>query len=217
MFSGNKQVAVETPLLDGTETIAFQVSPDGSRLALVRRTDGHTELGMAKISRTADNIVVNGWRSIDTTQTNLPEIAAITDVAWVDDTTLLVLGTTSGNPVPALFRVSQDASSITLDTEPTTWDADALTVLLSDQTTVVVGRKGQTWKGAGGQWEPFVDRRPRRRLPRLSVSGPPPGRPRAPLPETVDLRHRHAGGDRPKSTVSPRGLAATGAVATLGR
>ena len=156
VFSGDKQVAVETPLLDGTDTVAFRVSPDGSRLALVRRTNGQTELGLAKISRTADNIVVNGWRSIDTVQSNLPEIAAITDVAWVDDTTLLVLGTTSGNPVPALFRVSQDASSITLDTEPTTWDADALTVLLSDQTTVVVGRKGQTWKGSGGQWEPFV-------------------------------------------------------------
>ncbi|GAA3602285.1 LpqB family beta-propeller domain-containing protein [Microlunatus ginsengisoli] len=157
VFSGDKQLAVQTPLLDGTNTIAFRISPDGSRIALVRRVKGHSELGLGRISRAADKIVVNGWRDIDTTQSNLPEIAGITDVAWVDDTTLLVLGTTSGSAVPALFRVSQDASKISLDTEPTTWDAHALSVLLSDQTTVVVGATGRSWKGSGGQWEPFVD------------------------------------------------------------
>jgi len=35
--------------------------------------------------------------------------------------------------------------------------ATSLTVLLSDQTTLVIGAKGQTWKGSGGLWEPFVD------------------------------------------------------------
>ena len=117
----------------------------------------HSELGLARISRASDNIVVNGWRAIDTMQSNLPEISQIFDVAWVDDTELLVLGSTGQNAVPALFRVSQDASRISPDAEPTTWDATSLTVLLSDQTTLVIGAKGQTWKGSGGLWEPFVD------------------------------------------------------------
>ena len=157
VFAGDKPVTVETPLLGDATTIVFRVSPDGSRMALVRRVDGHDQLGLARIAHASDKIVVNGWRDIDTRQSNLPEVSAISDVAWVDDTNLLVLGTSSGSAVPALFRVSQDASKISLDTEPTTWDAEALTVLLSDQSTVVVGRKGQTWKGSGGQWEPFVD------------------------------------------------------------
>ncbi len=156
-FAGDKPVSVQTPLLEGTNTSGFQISPDGTRMALVRRVGEHHELGLARISRSADRIVVNGWRPVDTMQSNLPEITQIFDVAWVDDTDLLVLGTTSDNAVPALFRVNQDASSISPDTEPTTWDATSLTVLLSDQTTVVVGAKGQTWKGSGGLWEPFVD------------------------------------------------------------
>lgn len=157
VFSGDKQIVVQTPLLNGTSTTAFQISPDGTRMVLVRKVGNHSELGLARISRASDNIVVNGWRAIDTMQSNLPEISRIFDVAWVDDTELLVLGSTGQNAVPALFRVSQDASRISPDAEPTTWDATSMTVLLSDQTTLVIGAKGQTWKGSGGLWEPFVD------------------------------------------------------------
>ncbi len=157
IFSGKKRIAVQTPLLMDTDTTGFQISPDGTRMALVRRVGNHSELGMARISRATDNIVVNGWRSIDTMQSNLPPISQIFDVAWVDDAELLVLGSTGGNAVPGLYRVSQDASRISPDAEPTTWDATALTVLLTDQTTLVVGAKGGSWKGSGGLWEPFVD------------------------------------------------------------
>ncbi|HET9649527.1 MAG TPA: LpqB family beta-propeller domain-containing protein [Microlunatus sp.] len=156
VFNGDEELPVQSPLLEGARTTAFQISPDGSRMAIVRQSGGRAELGLARISR-GDKIVVNGWRRIDTQQASLPEIARILDVAWIDDTDLLVLGASSANAVPALFRVSQDASRISPDTEPTTWDPIALTVLLSDQSTVVVGRRGQTWKGSGGQWNPYID------------------------------------------------------------
>jgi Lipoprotein LpqB beta-propeller domain/Sporulation and spore germination len=157
VFNGDTSAAVETSLLDGHTTTAFQISPDGTRIALVRQAEGHSELGLGRISRSADKIVVNGWRRIDLMQSNLPEIDTVSDIAWLDDTDLLVLGAQSDTAVPALFRVSQDASQISPDAEPTTWDAASLTVLLSDQTTLVIGTRGQTWKGVAGQWDPFVN------------------------------------------------------------
>jgi hypothetical protein len=157
VFSGKERISVESPLLTSTTTAAFRISPDGTRIALVRRADGRSQLGLARISRSADKIVVDGWRWIDTTQTNLPEVATMSDVAWVDDTNLLVVGTRTGTAAPGLFRVSQDASRITPDAEPTEWEANTITVLLSDQSTLVIGRGGRTWKGDGGQWYPFVD------------------------------------------------------------
>ena len=59
-----KTIEIDSPVLrDGTVT-AFKISPDGTRMALVRRTTDRqtSELGLARIIRSDKKIMVNDWR-----------------------------------------------------------------------------------------------------------------------------------------------------------
>ncbi|HEX6759188.1 MAG TPA: LpqB family beta-propeller domain-containing protein [Propionibacteriaceae bacterium] len=155
---------LDLPVLgDRMEVRAFKISPDGTRIALVRRTESATattyELGLARIIRADSSIRIEGWRSLDTAQANLPQIARIADVAWLDATELMVLGAAGAADAPyAPFRVVEDASRITSEGDPENWDALELAVLPRTQGAIIVGGRGQTWKDNGSQWVPFVDK-----------------------------------------------------------
>ena len=56
-----------------------------------------------------------------------------------------------------VYRVSQDASSITAVGEPIAWDAVSLSVLLKSQTVVVLDSSGQTWRDGSTQWLTLLD------------------------------------------------------------
>ena len=156
MFADRK-IEVEAPLLRDGKVTAFKISPDGTRMALVRATPTGSELGLAQIIRSQDKITVNGWRALNTEQTTMPPIRTIADIAWLDGSELLVLGTTYNNSAPTPYRVVEDASRIAADGEPQNWDAEELAVLPGTQTAIIVGRTGKTWKGDGGQWMPFLE------------------------------------------------------------
>ena len=65
----DKLIEVDAPLLDkGGEITAFKISPDGARMALVRKTATGSELGLTRLIR-ASTDQVDGWRPIDLTQT----------------------------------------------------------------------------------------------------------------------------------------------------
>jgi Lipoprotein LpqB beta-propeller domain/Sporulation and spore germination len=158
----DKTFEINTPVLrdKGVTVTAFKISPDGTRIALVRRTATGDELGVARIIR-SDKIVVDGWRALDVTQTNTPAIRAIADVAWVDATELLVLGAADAGTAYEVFRVSADASRIAAQGGPDNWDAVELAALPGTPSAIIVGRVGetdQTWKYNGNQWLPFVDK-----------------------------------------------------------
>ncbi len=157
MFT-NKKIQVEAAVLQGAKITAFKISPDGTRMALVRRTAKGSELGLAKIIRSQDKITVDGWRALNTAQTTMPPIRTIADVAWLDATELLVLGAADPASANAPYRVVADASRITAEGEPQNWDAVELAVLPRMQTAIIVGRQGHTWKDDGSQWLPFLDR-----------------------------------------------------------
>jgi hypothetical protein len=133
--------------------MAFRISPDGARMALVRRTPNGSELGLARIIR-SDQPKVEAFRRLDTSQSGTP-ISDIADVAWFDPTELLVLGKAGGNST--LFRVAQDASLVTQKGEAQDFDADELAVSPQTQSVIMVGRQGGTWKDDGTQWQPFLD------------------------------------------------------------
>ena len=120
-----KAIEVETPRACEPEPVtAFKISPDGTRMALVRATATGSELGLAKIIRSQDKITVNGWRPLNTAQTAMPPIRTIADVAWRDATELLVLGAADPASAYAPYRVVEDASRITAEGEPQNWEAD---------------------------------------------------------------------------------------------
>jgi Lipoprotein LpqB beta-propeller domain/Sporulation and spore germination len=161
MSTSDKPVEVTTRVLQDRKKVvtAFKISPDGTRMALVRSTETGSELGLARIIRAnKDKIVVDGWRALDTTQEGtMPPIGTIRDVAWLDATELLVLGAVPGESAFAPYRVVEDASRITAEGESPNSDAVELTVLPRTQTAIIVGRNGNTWRDDGSQWLPFLD------------------------------------------------------------
>jgi hypothetical protein len=159
MATPDKSSAIEIDAAGvvNNKVTAFKISPDGTRMALVRSTEiGGSELGLARIVRSQKKIIVEQWRPLDTTQKNQLQIGRIADVAWIDATELLVLGSADAGSALAPFRVVEDASRITPEGDPENWNAVELTVLPRTQTAVIVGSKG-TWKDNGSQWLPFVD------------------------------------------------------------
>jgi hypothetical protein len=156
MFADRK-IEVEAPLLRDGKVTAFKISPDGTRMALVRATPSGSELGLAQIIRSQDKITVDGWRALNTEQTTMPPIRTIADIAWLDGSELLVLGTTYNNSAHTPYRVVEDASRIAAEGEPQNWDAEELAVLPGTQTAIIVGRTGKTWKDDGSQWLPFLE------------------------------------------------------------
>lgn len=155
MFIGGKPVEVGAKILAEGPVTAFRISPDGTRMALIRTVGNRTELGLARITR-ADKVTVDGFRRLETARDKTPGISIIEDVGWSNATDLLVLG--GSNPEASLlpYQVSEDASTISPPTEPNTWDAVELTTLIGSDTSVVIGRTGQTYKGDGATWLPFV-------------------------------------------------------------
>jgi hypothetical protein len=162
MFTADKGVPhrIASEVLD-VNVIAFKISPDGTRMAVVRRTETDKyELGLARIIRSDKKVMVNGWRVLHTTQSNMPQISRMTDVAWLDATELLVLGAADPNTALAPFRVVEDASRIAPEGESEDWNAAELAVLPRSQTAIIVGSAdgvGKTWKDNGNRWVPFVD------------------------------------------------------------
>jgi Lipoprotein LpqB beta-propeller domain/Sporulation and spore germination len=130
---------------------AFKISPDGTRLALVRGAETSSELVVTTIIR-SDKIMVAGRRVLDTTQrNNTPQIDTIADVAWLDATELLVLGAAPGDTAFAPYLVVQDASTITPHGEPGNKDGAKLAVLPGRQTAIILGRDRRLWRDDGSQ------------------------------------------------------------------
>jgi hypothetical protein len=157
-----EKIETDLPMLRDGKVTAFKISPDGTRMALVRSTEnGGSELGLARIIRSDKRIIVSGWRALDTTQSTMPRIEKIADVAWLDATELMVLGAANTDAAYAPFRVAEDALRITKEGEPENWNAVELAVLPRTQTAIIVGTAnsiGQTWKDNGTRWVPFVSK-----------------------------------------------------------
>jgi hypothetical protein len=150
-IADKKPVEINLPVQNVT---AFRISPDGTRMALVRSTETGHELGLARIIR-SDQVTVDGWRRLAITQAHMPQIGRIADVAWLDATELIVLGAAGPDSAFAPFRVAEDASRITTEGAPEKWDAAQLTVLPRAQTAIIIARNGDTWMDNGSQWIEF--------------------------------------------------------------
>jgi hypothetical protein len=148
---------VTAPVLEEGPVLAFRVSPDGSRIALLVRQGNRTTLGVARINR-SDGITVDGWRPLDTsTLLNTSSIATIRDLTWSDASTLMVLGAANRRSPYVTSTVSDDAAE--LETEPQTndWDARSLAVLLRTGAAVVVAGDRRIFRDDGIQWTELMD------------------------------------------------------------
>jgi len=146
---------IDLPVVRDQKVTAFRISPDGTRFALVRSAGNESKLWLGTIIR-SDKITVDGWRVLNTTQTNMTQIHRIADIAWLDATELLVLGAADSTIAFAPFRVVDDASRITAQGNRENWDPAELAVSPWRQTAVIVDGSGHTWKYDGSLWLPFI-------------------------------------------------------------
>lgn len=156
VIGGGRQLEVTPALPAGAQILAFRLSPDASRLAVVLSVGGRTQLGLLRIVR-SERITVDGWRPLELDRTTTFDLTRFADVGWADATNLMVLAGPRGTAPLAPYRVSEDAFKATAEGQAADWDAVTLAVSLQTQSAVVVGRNGQTWRDAGTQWVQYLD------------------------------------------------------------
>lgn len=148
-------VEIDSPVLRAGRVTAFKISPDGSRIAVIRRVLGRDELGLLRIGRTG-RVTVDGWQPLQLNQSATSNLTRLVDVAWADATNLLVLAGAAGNVPLTPHRIRQDASRITPEGQASNWDAVSVTVSIATQAAIVLGRSRQTWRDGGSEWLPYL-------------------------------------------------------------
>lgn len=148
--------AVPAPALEGRRITAFKISPDGTRMGVVQQTTKGSRLGLVRINR-ADGVTVDGWQALDTTQSEKPQAARLRDVAWLDPTDLLVLGSSSDKDAFSPYSISVDGSTILDESETIDWDPVEVTVLLRTQSALILSKDKRTWRDQGRTWLPLID------------------------------------------------------------
>ncbi|MGC5615258.1 LpqB family beta-propeller domain-containing protein [Georgenia sp. Z1491] len=101
---------IDAPWLDGSVVRAVRVSREGARAAVIREQGGSILVEVSGVQRGPDDEP----RSLGTSQARVGVgLVDATDLAWIDATTLVVLGRTATDPAPRPYLVS-----IGGDTEP---------------------------------------------------------------------------------------------------
>lgn len=154
------RTTVRVPSMGANRLVAFRLSPDGTRMAMLLERNGTTRLGLARVIRGATGTTVNSWRELRTAPATTPSSAGtvMRDVAWTDATNLVVLRQQNGAGPFLPVRVSDDASRATPDVQDRDWDPLQLTVLLRTKTALLVSRDGQVYRDDGTMWELFLTR-----------------------------------------------------------
>ncbi|MDO5681614.1 MAG: LpqB family beta-propeller domain-containing protein, partial [Propionibacteriaceae bacterium] len=132
----------------GSRVEAYRISPDGTRIAAVRRTDdGRLELGVARINRTNPAIVIDGWREIVLAERGTPRPDRIVDLGWLTPTELIVLASGEGRQSVRPYHVDIQGAAIHEIGQPDNWQSFAVATSPRSEKgrAVVVGTNG-AWR-----------------------------------------------------------------------
>lgn len=158
IVTGSARTVVRVPSMGANRVVAFRLSPDGTRMAMLLERDGTTRLGLARVIRGASGNTVNRWYELQTDPTTTSTAAgtAMRDVAWTDATNLMVLRRQSAAGPYVPVRVSDDASRAASEAQSRDWDPVQLAVLLRTKTALLVSGDGQVYRDDGTMWQPFL-------------------------------------------------------------
>jgi len=120
-------------LAGGGRVLAFRVSPDGIRVAVVQQREGRVQLGLLLINRAGQLPVLQSWRGIDLSPAIGEPVRSISDVAWLDATTLMALGAPDRDSQNVPYITSQDGASTRAAGTPDQWNATMLAASPRDQ------------------------------------------------------------------------------------
>ncbi len=147
-----RAVPVDVPegVASGT-IIAVRLSPDGSRVAMVLRSNArpHTsQIYVGGIVRTGSDVRVTNLTPIS------PQAVTVNDVAWNDQLKLFVIGTNLITHTWGLWEVQADGSLWTLRSNVGLPQApDSLTVASGSVAVVAAGKT--VWRQQAGSWSPL--------------------------------------------------------------
>jgi len=107
---GGLVVSTTLDELAGATIIAFRVSPDRSRMAVLARIDGHDMLGLLRIGSTAP-LSVDGWRPL-VVNTGRGTLDNCLDVGWTSAMQLVVLASATKDASVVVYRLDVDAALV---------------------------------------------------------------------------------------------------------
>ncbi|MFC7406375.1 LpqB family beta-propeller domain-containing protein [Georgenia alba] len=145
--SNGEAVSVDAPwLADGTVR-AVRVSRDGARIAVVWESEGSVMLDVAAIVRQGDMMPVRLGEPLSVGET----MTGATDIAWVEESMLAVLGTSPDAPEPTVHLLPIGGPTTTLEPVP---GAVKLTAGRGDRSLVLTTQDGRLYERNGAAWRP---------------------------------------------------------------
>jgi dipeptidyl aminopeptidase/acylaminoacyl peptidase len=143
-----KATAVQLSAANGPvrgQVAAVRFSPEGTRIALVLKTDDGSQIWIGSVSRNAQS----GQVAVEDLEPISPQGISITDVAWNDHLNLFAIGRDPGN----VYEVHVDGSLWTArGTSKLPQAPDSITVAEGKVAWVSAG--GTVWSQTGDSWGP---------------------------------------------------------------
>jgi hypothetical protein len=160
MIKDRKAEVVRSPWLSRVHITAFQISPDGSRMALVGRSDGQQVLGVAPIMR-GDQVALGNIRFVQLADTATAQVQRLADLGWISPTRLLILGAGGTGTSFEPYGVEIDGSQFERVGTSDNWGATTLATGVEPGGSfhaVVAGQHNKTWiYRSGDQWDLLSD------------------------------------------------------------
>lgn len=157
VFKGNstRPTIVDAPWLQKYKMINFQISPDGTRMAVVARDGDHDLLAIAPIVR-GDSMRLGDLHVIDLADSDSTQVKQLADLGWISSTRLLILGAATQGATFEPYGVEIDGSQFERVGTSDNWGATALSTAV-DQSgayhAVVSGKGSKAWiYRSGDQW-----------------------------------------------------------------
>lgn len=107
---GNPVLLPMSDLVD-VDVVAFRMSPDMTRVAVIVESDGAQRLGLLRL-RGVDKLILDGWRELPL-NTSQGQVSRLRDVAFVSPDRMLVLGAGPRDPAFTVYSLDVDAARVT--------------------------------------------------------------------------------------------------------
>lgn len=143
-----KAARVAAPALAQGRVLAFRLAPDGVRMGVLRRQGTSVELGLVLVNRTKAEPVLDSWLTVPLSLPQRDRLSALADLAWLDATTIMVLGATSPGAALGPYTTSQDGSVTQSNGNPDQWLAIELAASPREPEVIAVlrGTNDRVWR-----------------------------------------------------------------------
>jgi len=147
--NGGKAERVRAPALADGRVVAYRLSPDGVRMAVLLQRGSDVQLGLVLVNRSKTAPVLESWRTIALYLAQRDRVSQLTDVAWLDATNLMVLGAVGRTAPLGPYVTAQDGATTQSVGNPDQWNATMIAASPRDPAAVravLRGSGGQVWR-----------------------------------------------------------------------